>query len=133
MKIKHFAFASLLAFASCNGPWNLMPSDEVDRDPVLFVSLFSIGGRNFDTLWLERTTPLTGKYDSTTKFVDEASIVVTRDGNPSDSVSYLPAPGSAVAWLPARAHPVAAGATYTLRAACVGTPRRTGLPPPTCV
>lgn len=116
MKTKHFAFVSLLALASCNGPWNLMPADDIDRDPTLFVSLFAIGGRNFDTLWLERTIPLTGKYDSTMKFVDEASIVVSRDGDPTDSVIYLPAPGSAVAWLPSHPHPVAAGATYTLRA-----------------
>lgn len=116
MKTKHFAFASLLALASCNGPWNLMPADDIDRDPTLFVSLFAIGGRNFDTLWLERTIPLAGKYDSTMKFVDEASIVVSRDGDPTDSVSYLPAPGSAVAWLPSHPHPVVAGATYTLRA-----------------
>ncbi|MBK9577994.1 MAG: hypothetical protein IPO40_13045 [Fibrobacteres bacterium] len=116
MKIQHLAFASLLALASCNGPWNLTPSDEVDRDPTLFVSLFAIGGRNFDTLWLERTIPLAGKYDSTVKFVEDASIVVSRNGDPTDSVSYLPAPGSAVAWLPSHPHPVAAGATYTLRA-----------------
>ncbi|QQS07006.1 MAG: hypothetical protein IPK50_08945 [Fibrobacterota bacterium] len=116
MKIQHLAFASLLALASCNGPWNLMPSDEVNREPTLFVSLFAIGDRNFDTLWLERTIPLAGKYDSTMKFVEDASIVVSREGDPTDSVSYLPAPGSAVAWLPSHPHPVVAGATYTLRA-----------------
>lgn len=116
MKPKTLAFASLLVLAGCNGPWNLLPSEDVDREPSLFLSLFAVGGRNFDTLWLERTVPLAGRYDSTVKFVEEASIVVSREGDPTDSVSYLPAAGSAVAWLPARPHPVRAGATYTLRA-----------------
>lgn len=116
MNTKSFAAILLLGLASCNGPWNTMPSDEVDRDPILFLSLFAIGGRNFDTLWLERTIPISGKYDSTQRFVEDASIVVSREGDPSDSVSYVPAPGSAVAWLPSHPHPVVAGATYALRA-----------------
>lgn len=116
MNTKSFAAILLLGIASCNGPWNTMPSEEVDRDPVLFLSLFAIGGRNFDTLWLERTIPISGKYDSTQRFVEDASIVVSREGDPTDSVSYVRAPGSAVAWLPSHPHPVAPGATYTLRA-----------------
>lgn len=116
MNIKILSIAALLALASCNGPWNVMPSDDIPRDPVLQVALFAVGNRNFDTLWLERTTPIGTGYDSTRRFVEDATILVSRDGDPTDSVSYRPSPGSGVAWLPSHPHPVKPGATYTLRA-----------------
>ncbi|HOX52929.1 MAG TPA: hypothetical protein PKY05_15705, partial [Fibrobacteria bacterium] len=116
MNTKITSIAALCFLASCNGPWNIMPSDDVPRDPVLQVSLFAVGKRNFDTLWMERTTPISIRYDSTRTFVEDATILVVREGDPTDSVSYRPVPGSAVAWVPVRAHPVKPGATYTLRA-----------------
>lgn len=116
MNTKFFSIAALLTLASCNGPWNVMPSDDIPRDPVLQVALFAVGNRNFDTLWLERTMPIASTYDSTRRFVEDASILVSREGDPSDSVSYMPASGSAVAWIPSHAHMVKPGATYTLHA-----------------
>lgn len=116
MKNQILILSSMLALAACNGPWNMMPSDEKGGDPELQLSLFAVGGRDFDTLWLERTQPLAADYDSTRVFVEEATMLVSRSGDPSDSVSYQPMPGSGVAWVPVRSHKVVAGATYEFRA-----------------
>ncbi len=108
--------SALLGLVGCNGPWNMEPSDEPGGDPRLQLSFFAVGKRDFDTLWLERTQPLAQDYDSTRAFVEEATMLVSRVGDPSDSVSYRPVPGSAVAWVPVRPHRVAPGATYEFRA-----------------
>lgn len=111
-----FAILSTLVLGACNGPWNIDPSDEVGRDPDLIVSNLVVGGRPFDTLWLERTVPIQGKYDSTLPFVESAVIRVRNVADTTDSVSYRPAPGSAVAWLPVETRLAKAGATYALDA-----------------
>lgn len=116
MKNQTLVIASLLGLAACDGPWNTMPSDAKGGDPVLQLSFFAVGGKDFDTLWLERTQPLAGKYDSTVKFVESAAITVARTDDATDSVSYRQVPGSAVAWVPVRAHRVSVGASYTMRA-----------------
>lgn len=116
MKIRILSIVASLGLASCNGPWNMEPSDEKGGDPRLQLSFFAVGKTDFDTLWLERTQPLAADYDSTRAFVEEATMVVSRLGDPSDSVSYRSVPGSAVAWVPVRPHRVAPGATYEFRA-----------------
>lgn len=110
------ATAALLGVFGCNGPWNMTPSEDEGGDPKLLLSLFAVGKKDFDTLWLERTQPLEQDYDSTRAFVEEATMVVSRVGDPSDSVSYRSVPGSAVAWVPVRSHRVVPGASYELRA-----------------
>lgn len=111
-----FASASLLVLGACNGPWNIDPSDEVGRDPDLVVSSLVVGGRPFDTLWLERTLPIQSAYDSTLRFVDEATILVRNESDPTDSVRYQPGEGSAVAWVPVETRIAKPGATYVLEA-----------------
>lgn len=111
-----FALASTLVLGACNGPWNIDPSDEVGRDPELIVSCMLVGGRPFDTLWLERTTPIQGRYDSTRVFVEEAAIRVRNAADPTDSVTYRPVGGSGVAWVPVETRSARAGATYELEA-----------------
>jgi hypothetical protein len=116
MKNQFLVIATMLGLVACDGPWNTMPSDAKGGDPVLRLSFFAVGGKDFDTLWLERTQPLAGKYDSTVKFVESATITVSRTDDATDSVSYRQVPGSAVAWVPVRAHRVSLGASYTMRA-----------------
>lgn len=111
-----FVLVSTLVLGACNGPWNIDPSDEVGRDPDLIVSSMVVGGMPFDTLWLERTTPIQGKYDSTRVFVEEATIRMRNTSDPTDSVVYRPVSGSGVAWVPAQTRLAKAGATYELDA-----------------
>jgi hypothetical protein len=108
--------ASLLALSSCDGPWNTYPSDYTAPDPQLRVSLFAVGGRNFDTLWLERTQPLGLTYDSTRQFVQSATIQVVSADDETKIVEYSRVPGSAVAWIPEAPTKVVAGKRYRLEA-----------------
>lgn len=108
--------SAMLGLVGCNGPWNMEPSDEPGGDPRLQLSFFAVGKKDFDTLWLERTQPLAQDYDSTRAFVEEATMVVSRIGDPTDSVSYRPVPGSGVKWVPVRSHKVVPGASYEFRA-----------------
>lgn len=116
MKNRILILAAMMGLVACDGPWNMVPSDAKGGDPQLQLSFFAVGGRDFDTLWIERTQPLTGSYDSTRVFVEEAVVRVARENDASDSVSYRPVPGSAIAWVPVRPHKVAVGATYAFRA-----------------
>lgn len=108
--------ATLLALASCDGPWNTYPADYTAPDPQLRVSLFVVGGRNFDTLWLERTQPLSLTYDSTRSFVQSATIQVVAAEGEAKVVDYHPVPGSAVAWVPDAPVKVVVGMRYRLKA-----------------
>ena len=108
--------ASLLALSSCDGPWNTYPADYTAPSPQLRVSLFVVGGRVFDTLWLERTQPLSVTYDSTLKFVESATIQVVTADDGSKVVGYSLVPGSAVAWVPDAQVKVVAGKSYRFTA-----------------
>lgn len=107
---------SFLTLAACDGPWNTLPEDYVEPDPSLRVSLFAVGDRNFDTLWLERSQPLSITYDSTRAFVDSADIRIVAADDGTTLVRYAKVPGSAVAWVPESPVKVVAGKSYRLKA-----------------
>lgn len=116
---KSFLFLPLLGLVACDGPWNTMPADYVEPAPSLRVSLFVVGGRTFDTLWLERTQPLAVDYDSTRAFVESADIRIVAADDGSEVVRYAPAAGSAVAWVPQSPVTALAGKGYRLTARVV--------------
>lgn len=114
---KTILFAALLAMTACDGPWNTMPDDSQSSEPVLRVSLFAVGGRNWDTLWLERTQPLSQSYDSTRAFVDPAGTsMAVEDSRGRVAMTWHLAASSAVAWVPDSQKAVSAGTEYVLRA-----------------
>lgn len=107
---------SILLLSSCDGPWSMSPAEYTPPDPQLNLSLFVVGGRDFDTLWLERTQPLELKYDSTRVFVQSADIQVVSADDGTVLVKYSPVPGSAVAWVPQSQVKAVAGKKYRLNA-----------------
>ncbi len=116
MNSKLFLLASFFTLAACDGPWNVSPADYTPPEPVLRLSLFAVGGKPFDTLWLERTQPIDLIYDSTRAFVQSATIQIVDPLDGSKVVDYAQVPGSAVAWTAtSRVLPVA-GKRYRLLA-----------------
>jgi hypothetical protein len=123
------ALSLALALAACNGPWNMEPDTE-SRPVKLWASALLVADRPLDTLWLERPVSLGETRDPAAAFIDPAaSEVYVTTG--SDTLRFLPAPGTAAAWLPAdTAHRVRRGARYHLFArvrwnAAAGFPRET--------
>lgn len=92
--------SSLLALAACDGPWNMSP----DTDPKpqrLWVSGFLVGGRAFDTLWIERPLPVEAKRDTASPFVvaAESRLRIVRTDVP-DTIEYRLLPDYSSAWVP---------------------------------
>lgn len=122
---KRFLSLSLLFLAAaCDGPWNTEPGTSTIALPRLTVSNLVVAGRGYDTIWLTRSLPLTGTYDSTRTFVDTTRSymrIIRLDGSGApDTVDYHLAPPSAVAWLPGKASDMALrGAHYRLEARIV--------------
>ena len=107
--------ALLLSLAACDGPWNTYPKDSPPLDPKLRLSLFAVGGRNWDTLWLDRTQSLTVDYDSTRAFLRSA-VVEVFDQSGARAMSYHQVPSNATAWVPDSQRLVRPGMTYVLKA-----------------
>lgn len=124
MRRELFLSLSLLLLAGCDGPWNTEPGTSSGTLPRLTVSNLVVAGRGYDTIWLTRSLPLTGTYDSTRTFVDTARSwmrIIRMDGaGGPDTVDYHLAPPSAVAWFPGKASDrVLRGAHYRLEARIV--------------